>query len=106
MTNNPYPKYNGFGLRVHRAEQAIRKLADNPHADIYTRGFDNCFEMYDGNAVVWALMHKALQEPDERGQCLLTRGIQTMFSRTLDGQKYPDNWLDIYYQRDQLELFV
>lgn len=105
MTKNPYPKQKGFGLRVHRAETSIRKLAVDPFADIYTRSFDNCFEMNDGDAVVWALMDKALNEPDQYQQSLLTKGIQKMFSRTLNGQKYPEGWLDTYYQREQLELF-
>lgn len=102
---NPYPTYSGFGLRVHCAYSAIRKLALDPFADIYSRGFDNCFEMNDGDAVVWALMDKALKEPDAYGQSLLTEGIQRMFSRTLEGNNYPKPWLDIYHQRKQLELF-
>ena len=105
MTNNPYPTYSGFGLRVHRAGNAIKKLALDPFADIYTRGFDNCFEMYDGSAVVWALMDKAIKEPDCYGQSLLTEGIQRMFSRTLEESKYPECWLKVYYNHDQLELF-
>ena len=93
---NPYPRKKGFGLRVYRAEKAIKKLAADPFANIYSRAFDNCFEMGDGDAVVWALMHKAHQEVDPYGQSLLTRGIQEMFRRTLGGQKYPEDWLKVY----------
>jgi len=98
-TGNPYPKRKGFGLRAHRAGMAIRRLARDPSADIYTRGFDNCFEMHDGDTVVWALMHKALQEPDRYGQSLLTEGIGQMFRGTLDGAPYLRRWLDIYYSK-------
>lgn len=91
---NPYPTYAGFGLRVYRAKQAIERLSRDRYADIYTRGFDNCFENGDGSAVVWALMHKAHAEP--AGNAPLTRGIQIMFSTTLDEQKYPQCWLDTY----------
>ena len=73
---NPYPTRKGFGLRLYHAAKAIRKLGRDPYADIYTRGFDNCFENNDGSAVVWALMHEATQEPDDDNP--LTRGIQTM----------------------------
>ena len=105
MKQNPYPKYAGFGLRVYRAEQAIKKLSFDPFADIYTRGFDNCFEMHDGDAVVWALMDHAMKEPNQYGQSPLTEGIQRMFSRTLHGQKYPECWLKVYDNANQLELF-
>lgn len=103
---NPYPKYQGFGLRVHRAETAFKKLALDHFADIYTRGFDNCFEMYDGDAVVWALMDKASKEPDQYGQNLLTEGIQHMFSRTLAEQKYPEAWLKIYRAKPEQHSFL
>lgn len=107
---NPYPTCAGFGLRVYHAERAIRKLADEPWANIYSRGFDNCFEAGDGDAVVWALMHKAMQEPDDYPHNHLTRGIQAMFRSTLNGQKYPKGWLDVYYSEcdsapRQLPLF-
>lgn len=105
---NPYSKQKGFVLRVYRAEQAIKKLGLDPFAYIYICSFNNCFEMGDGDAVVWALIHKAHQEPDEHGQSLLTKGIQQMFSRTLNGMKYPKEWLDVYHKRTedegQLEL--
>lgn len=110
QTTSPYPANSGFGLRVHHAEKAIRKLGDDTWANIYTRGFDNCFENGDGDAVVWALIHKAVQEPDDFNKSQLTRGIQAMFSSTLDGQKYPKKWLDVYYgveieKNAQLSLF-
>jgi hypothetical protein len=61
MPQNPYPTQPGFGLRVHHAMQALKKLAAEPwnRGLVNTRGFDNCFENFDGAAVVWALMHAA-----------------------------------------------
>jgi hypothetical protein len=53
---NPYPTFSGFGLRVANAKKAIKRLGLDPHAEIYTRAFDNCFENFDGDAVVFALM--------------------------------------------------
>lgn len=105
MKQNPYPTQPGFDLRVRKAAKAIRMLAVDLFADIYTRKFDNCFEMDDGDAVVWALMDQATCEPDRFGQSLLTAGIQRMFSRTLEGQKYPECWLEVYHRHEQLELF-
>ncbi|WP_317960426.1 hypothetical protein [Phaeobacter inhibens] len=91
---------------MHRAAQALRNLGRDPYADIYTRSFDTCFEMYDGDAVVWALMDKALKEPDRHGQTLLTQGIQRMFSASLDGKSFPQLWHEIYSKNAQGELFL
>jgi len=93
---NPYKTHKGFGLRVHRAETAIRKLGLDKYADVHTRGFDNCFEMYDGSAVVFALMAKAKLEPDQYGQSPLTQGIQNMFSTSLDENGQFPQWEKIY----------
>lgn len=100
---NPHPKQAGYGLRLHHAEQAIKRLAVNPQADIYSRAFDDCFEMGDGDAVVWELMHRAHQEPDQYGQSPLTEGIQAMFRSSLNGLKYPQLWQDIYEKMPQTE---
>ena len=58
---NPYPKQPGFSRRVGHAKRALKKLARHPHqrSVINCRDFDNCFEVGDGDAVVWALMHAA-----------------------------------------------
>ena len=72
-TKNPYPRRQGFALRVANAKRALRRLGRDCFADIYTRGFDNCFEMFDGDAVVWALMHEAVNGDD-----VLERGIRNM----------------------------
>jgi len=93
---NPYPTRQGFGLRVHRAEQAIRKLGLNRYADVHTRGFDNCFENYDGSAVVFALVSKAKREPDQHGQSLLTQGIRNMFNTSLNVQGDFPQWEKVY----------
>jgi len=61
VKQNPYPTQPGFGLRVANAKRALKKLARDPwnRAPVASRGFDNCFENFDGEAVVWALMHAA-----------------------------------------------
>ena len=64
-TKNPYPRRQGFALRVANAKRALRRLGRDCLADIYTRGFDNCFEMFDGDAVVWALMREAMNGDDD-----------------------------------------
>jgi len=56
---NPYQTREGFGRRVAYTRKALLKLSADPLARIYTRKFDNCFEMYDGSAVVWALVREA-----------------------------------------------
>jgi len=98
---NPYERRHGFGLRVACATKALRRLGEDCLANIYTRGFDNCFEMFDGDAVVWALMHAAIG-----GDVRLERGIRNM------GKDVWPHWLEIYEQRgkhatdaDQLSLF-
>jgi hypothetical protein len=95
---NPYQRRAGFGLRVTRAKVALRRLGADCLAPIYTRGFDDCFEMYDGDAVVWALMHEAIG-----GDVLLERGICNMGKAV---------WLEVYERRgepapdaNQLSLF-
>lgn len=82
---NPYPTRPGFGLRVANARRALRRLGEDCLADIYTRGFDSCFEMFDGEAVVWALMQGALS-----GDYVLERGIRNM------GDKVWPQWLAVY----------
>jgi hypothetical protein len=42
---NPYPTREGFGRRVACARKALLKLSADPLARMYTRNFDNCFEM-------------------------------------------------------------
>jgi len=88
---NPYPKNVGFGLNLNRAEKAIKKLGLAPNANIYTRSFDNCFEMFDGGPIVWVLLHKAMKEPNTLGKNLLTRSIQEMFSSSLNGKSILPN---------------
>lgn len=107
MPINPYPKNPGFGLRVHHAETAIRKLANDASLDIYTRGFDNCFENGYGDAVVFALMHKALaersQHPARHSQ--LAEGIGYLFSSSLNFNGFPPLWEAIAFPHKQADLF-
>jgi hypothetical protein len=91
---NPYQTRDGFGRRVAYARNAILKLGTDALARIYTRKFANCFEMYDGSAVVWALMHEALT-----GNGLLKNGIERTGS-------WP-HWLEVYEHgqpRDERQL--
>lgn len=74
MTNNPYPTQPGFGLRVRHSKTAIEKFGRDYLKRPYSRGFDNCFEMFDGNAVVWALMSEAVPNPNSD----LAEGIRRM----------------------------
>ena len=106
--SNPYPTRPGFGLRVHHAETAIRKLADKPWANIYTRGFDNCFENGDGDAVVFALMHKAYTERsvDPNGRSQLAEGIGYMFRGRLSLDGFPLNWETIAWPVNQGDLLT
>jgi len=87
-TQNPYPRRQGFALRVANARRALRRLGRDCLADIYTRGFDSCFEMFDGDAVVWALMRDAVN-----GDALLEQGIRNM------GKAVWPQWLDVYERR-------
>ncbi|QDS92487.1 hypothetical protein FF011L_12300 [Roseimaritima multifibrata] len=99
---NPYPTLPGFGLRVHHAAKSIRKLADEPWANIYTRGFDNCFEQGDGDAVVFALMHKAYAERSENccGRSQLAEGIAVMFRGRLSLDGFPQSWEAVAWSRE------
>lgn len=83
--NNPYPTLPGFGLRVANARRALRRLGADCLANIFTRGFDTCFEMGDGEAVVFALMQMVADGDD-----LLDRGI-----RNAGGSMHED-WLRVW----------
>jgi hypothetical protein len=96
---NPYETRPGFGRRVAYAKAALLKVSADPLAYIYTRKFDDCFEMHDGSAVVWALMREAIG-----GNDALARGIERMGARV-----WP-HWLSVYEQGQagderQLNLF-
>ncbi len=84
---NPYPTRPGFGLRVHYARKTLILLAQgmdrvrcNKTGEIYSRArdrkMDNCFEMCDGDAVVWALMDAAARESSLYNSPDLARGIE------------------------------
>jgi hypothetical protein len=83
--SNPYPRLTGFSNRVAYAERKLRELGRDPYCDIFSRKFDDCFEMGDGDAVVFALMTKATRNP------LLLQGIQR-----LDGGEVPQRWQEVF----------
>lgn len=97
MTNR-YPKHKGFGFRYLRAKNALEKLGRDCLARPYSRSFDNCFEMGDGKAVVWALMHVAIRNATQ-GNDDLKRGIENT------GSKVWPQWLAVYQSGDQSSLF-
>lgn len=82
---NPYPTQRGFGLRVANARRALHRLGQDCLAPIFTRGFDTCFEMGDGKAVVFALMQFVADGDD-----LLDRGIRHA------GGTMRDDWLRVW----------
>ncbi|NOG70458.1 hypothetical protein [Roseicella sp. DB1501] len=91
MSVNPYPTRPGFSARVAFAANALRLCGEGRDeridrstgevfSRVHSREMDNCFEMDDGEAVVWALMDKAKDDP------VLMRGIERMCgnARALD----------------------
>ncbi len=76
---NPYKTYPGFGLRVHHAQRIILKLGRDRYAEYSERTLDNCFEYYDGSAVVFALMYEA-----KNGNEILLQGIRNMGGKLLE----------------------
>ena len=100
---NPYKTYKGFGLRVARAKKILIDLAlgndgritktGETYSMSKSRTMDNCFENYDGSAVVWALMNTAAQEPDEYGQSLLTYGISQFLGNDFAKKQWKDTYL-------------
>ena len=97
MTINPYTTHKGFGLRVYRAEHMLRQHAFKLDHDIHSRSFDNCFEMFDGDAVVFALMDKAKSELAQTGSSTLAVGINRLFSQTASDSELLHDW-DAFYQ--------
>lgn len=76
---NPFPTKKGFGLRLHYAAEALRKYGLDPSCSTYAqvannRKFDNCFENFDGDAVVYAIMCLVHEKHDAD----LCRGIKLL----------------------------
>ena len=83
---NPYPKRPGFARRVAYAKRRLRADGRDCMRRPYSRGFDTCFEMFDGEAVVWALMHTAMN-----GDVALMMGIKAM------GPEVWPQWSAVYW---------
>ena len=99
MTSNPYPKHDGFARRVRRAQTALERFGRDYDARPYNSpGFDNCFEMFDGKAVVWALMHRANRNA-AAGDPSLMNGIQRM------GAQVWTDWTRLYQPEGPPDLF-
>jgi len=75
------------------ARRALRELAENPEGRIFTRKFDNCFEMGDGAAVVFQLMDSALNGDD-----VLLQGIKGLGNETWL------NWTECYEKGKEATL--
>jgi hypothetical protein len=91
---NPYPTKPGFGLRVARATRILKRYGmgwSQDECGIYSRAFDNCFENFDGDAVVWALMEKAARDED------IAKGIRLM------GAAVWPQWLEVYRRHELLK---
>jgi hypothetical protein len=74
-----------------------RDAALAPWRERTSRSFDNCFEMFDGSAVVWGLMQQA--QTNET----LAEGIRRM------GKNVWPEWMAIYRKQQeppQLPLFA
>lgn len=82
---NPYITRPGFASGS-RTQRALSRLGVDCTANIFTRGFDNCFEMYDGDAVVWALMHAALNGDDILAAGIKTAGVCGLIGSTFTAQ--------------------
>ena len=81
---NPYETRPGFSRRVRTAKQRLEAFGSDgkrPHS----RSFENCFEMCDGEAVCWELMHAALA-----GNADFKAGIEAM------GAAVWPHWLRVY----------
>ena len=75
MSNNPYRTWPGFGLRCANAAKFLRHIGSCPWLTPpipLPRTFDNCLENYDGDAVVYWLIEKAVC-----GDLLLKKGLET-----------------------------
>lgn len=73
---------DNFKYRVNYAAQCFLK-------DIKSRGFDNCFEMFDGDAVVVALIRRALKNDK------LKQAISKNW-RELGPLGFPVDWEKLY----------
>ena len=96
-SRNPYPTKPGFGLRVARLTRALKHYGmgwSEEDAGMYSRTFDNCLENYDGDAVVWAVMDKAMRDED------IARGIRLM------GEKVWPHWESIYKKHAAPDLIA
>jgi hypothetical protein len=96
-SDNPYSVQPGFTKRVSYAVEALHRLASDPRsrAPVQARSFDNCFAMWDGNAVIWELVNR-VREGDE----LLAQGIAGL------GPAVWIDWLNIYQSRTRIEAFT
>ncbi|MCG8327758.1 MAG: hypothetical protein MI974_08745 [Chitinophagales bacterium] len=100
---NPFRTYKGFYIRVNYIADIIRAYGANPTSRVNrqriynNRKFDDCFESSDGDALVYALMEKVI----EQGDHTLEKGIEAM------GATVKADWTEHYWQAKdrQLSLF-
>lgn len=91
---NPFKTRKGFGLRLNYAVTLIREYGYNPSSRINydrisnNRKFDNCFENYDDDALVYAIMEKIYEQNDAN----LEKGVKAM------GKHLYNDWTQHYYK--------
>ena len=103
---NPYPQQPGFPARVAHAEKCLKLLAEGrdrrvENGEEYSvasdRKMDNCFEMNDGDAVVWELMRRAQTD------VVLMRGIKL----SCGNEHCIEHWRKVAaYRGPQMELKI
>lgn len=79
-------KPDNFSGRVAYAKQCLKRSLKPGRSWPQGRAFDTCFEMWDGDAVVTALVRKAQHDPD------LKRAIARGWSAT--APELPPGWLE------------
>ena len=116
MDTNPYPRLRGMHKRVSYAVSRLKQLCDRWDARyrISTRGFDNCFEEQDGDAVVWQIMHRAIGELlegnlrfrvslDQHGVYRAFPDCPTLLKGVINAGFFP-YWLNHYRKTHALEV--
>jgi len=101
MTACPYEKRPGYAARLARARRMLKTFGRNyafaPWRERTSHSFDNCFEMFDSDAVVWGLMREA--QTNET----LAEGIRRM------GKTVWPEWMAVYLKQaepQQLPIFT
>lgn len=82
---NPYKKQPGFNNRVNYAARWL--LTHYLHKKPTTRGFDNCFENNDGDAVMWQLVWRSRQANSDLFHALIKYFDKSVLYRFITEQQ-------------------